>query len=209
MRVLQSIHLQGCLHFFTTRRGCRSPIYPLCQPVSNGNAAFSGLNMHCGGQPCLLCPLVIPSGDSTQSYHIKHTAEGKKEAWKEKPRFSQSEGSSKHGKPFSWKMKVNETELQYSGWQTGATASQTPQASQLQLVLALIPLPTEPSSKEKHHLDGHLENKILILVREKSLVFSCYSNPLPSYPHVFLPAGAGSEITWAGFLPQVTVMDPM
>lgn len=78
MRVLQSTHLQGCLHFFTARRGCRSPIYPLCQPVSNGNAAFSGLNMHCGGQPCLLCPLVIPSGDSTQSYHIKHTAEEKK-----------------------------------------------------------------------------------------------------------------------------------
>lgn len=34
--------------------------------------------MHCGGQPCLLCPLVIPSGDSTLSYHIKHTAEEKK-----------------------------------------------------------------------------------------------------------------------------------
>lgn len=90
------------------------PCASLC-PVSNSNIAFSGINAHCAGQPCLLCPLVISSGDSTQSYRIKHTAEGKKESWKEKPRFSQAEGSNKHGKPFSWKMKMNETGLQYSG----------------------------------------------------------------------------------------------
>lgn len=87
-------------------------------PVSNGNIAFSGLNVHCAGQPCLLCPLVIPSGDSIQSCCIKHTAEKKKEAWKEKPQSSQSEGNNKYGKPFSWKMRMNETGLQYSGSQT-------------------------------------------------------------------------------------------
>lgn len=86
-----------------------------------------------------------------------------------------------------------------------ATALQTPWATQLQHMLTSISLPTEPSSKKKHHLDGHLE----ILVREKySKVFLLLRFFPILFTLVFLPADAGSEITYTGFLPQVTEMNP-
>lgn len=90
-----------------------------------------------------------------------------------------------------------------------ATALQTLWAAQLQHTLTLSPLPTEPSSKNKHLLDGHLEIKIFILVRgERSKILLLLKFFAILFTLVFLPADAGSEKTYTGILPQVTEMNP-
>lgn len=94
-----------------------------------------------------------------------------------------------------------------------ATALQTPWPRNSDTCWSPSLSPLCPAPRRKH-VDGHLCIRILILMEgdggeeENSKIFLLLKFFAIFFTVVFLPADTGSEITYAGFLPQVIEMNP-